>query len=409
MRRAAFALLVAAAFAAAPASGGLPPGTFVRYPSGDVPDPASLQQFLFAHPEVSTIVFAKGSYLFPSTLLVFGREGLTLTGATGRPEDVVIESSDTPALQIEQSQGTTIRGITLRTTAAFGSALRLASVLSTDFEGYVDDTVVEDCGLEGYIGANAEVRARNLTLDRCRIRVTQAGGAAVLWEDGSGLFVTRTRMTAAPGVAATVGIFVRGAQTAESEGERARKILLTNNVVDGDFATGFDLADVTELRARHNRIAFPSSTLSADGGGRIGIVVRRAAASALTEDYLLLGNSVSRAHYGCWLLNTGQGAAIANRFRDCGSSSPDTHFSDTGGAMRLNLPGGVCGIEIDRNDLRGLKSPLSDPAVVVFPPGKEDLCFQGTTRNRVDRGRALYPGAPTTATRAGAAKGGDRP
>jgi hypothetical protein len=386
----------------------LVPGTFVRFPSGAVPDFAHLQSVIFANPEITTSVFEPGTYLFSQPLLVFGRRGFSLCGATGNPADVRIDSTADPAIDILESQQVTLRGLTVTTTASFGTAVYAASVLSPSIENFADDVTVSNCNLEGYIGAAAAVRARNLTVTGSRITVTQPGGAGIQWEDGPGLFVTGTRFATAPGISATVGLFVKGAQEAAADGRRARKILITNNVVDGDFAAGMDLADVVDVRIRRNRVEFPSPQfLTVQGGvnvlaGRVGIVLRRAAASNLTEDFTLLRNVVRRAHYGIWLFNAGsaqsprtRGRVLGNDLRECAAATADARFGDTGAAVRLNLGGGACPLVIDRNDFRDLASPIFEPAVVVFPQGRERNCFEGgRARNRLEASRPLHEGEP---------------
>ena len=385
-------LALAGATSAGARSGGDADGIVVRYPSSQVPDPGALQSAL-SPPSVSTVVFERGTHLFSETLFAFRREGLTICGATGSPGEVVIQSTATPALQIEQSRGITLRDVTLRSTANFGRALRLAAAVSPEIESFADDVRLEGAAFEAFVGVEATVRAKDLTMVGCRAEVTQASGAGLLWEDGPRLQVTRTRFTTSSGVSALAAVLVRGAQSSASEGERARRLILTRNVVDGDFATGFDLADVVDARILGNRLVLPGAQLSG-GAGRVGIVVRRAAASALTEDYELRRNTVRGAHYGLWLLNAGTGVVSRNDLGGNGSPSADTRFVDTGGALRMNLQSGRCDTHVERNDFRGLRSPKTDPAVVVLPAGSEGICFDDDDRNRLDRGRPLYLGAP---------------
>jgi hypothetical protein len=419
MRRVAY-LAAALVLAATAAHAKTPGGLVVRYPT-DAPGIAALRAAM-ANPAVSTIVFEKGTHLLvdpdsnlPTALVVFRHNGLTLRGATGRSRDVVIQTAASTAILVEQANGTVLRDLTVRSTAAGGTALRLNSAFSAEVESYADDTTIVGCAFESFLGVQAGVRTRNLTLTGCRATVTQPGGAGILWEDGSGLYLAKNRFTtdiaAAPGVTstATAAVFVRGPFLPASEGDRARHLRLSRNVVSGDFATGFDLADVTDLRLDGNRIRFPSPQYLDQAPnpdqvkGRVGIVVRRAVASAATEDYRLAGNSVRDAHYALWLLNTGQGAVVSNDFTRCGAPSSDQRFGDTGGAIRLNLQSAVCDFSVLRNDLRRLKSPLlpTNPAVVVVPQGSEAVCFTVEDQagnpvdlgNRVDRGRLLYLGA----------------
>jgi hypothetical protein len=397
---AAASALVAAAALVVPAAQakvtGTPPGFVVHYPSGDAPDPASLQAVM-SNPAVSAIVFERGTQLFSTTLFVFKRNDLTLCGVTGDPKDVVLQSTAAHVFQVEQATGVTFRGLTVATTATGGTGIFVNAVPDSTMEGFADDVSVERCVFSGYVGVQASVRAKNLSIADSAFQVggfspgSASGGVGVLWEDGPGLFVTRSRFTTQSGVSAVAGLFVRGAQTPTSEGDRASHLLITRNSVNGDFAAGFDLADLNGAAIRQNTIEFPNSVVPGVRG-RVGIVVRRAAATQFTEDYSLTRNVFRRAHYGVWLLGVGAGGVVRNDFHGCGSPQPDvvggSGFGDRGGAMRINLAG-RCQTNVSSNDFRGLRSPLSDPAVVMFPAVTP--CPGGS--NRVDQGRAVFGGA----------------
>jgi len=397
MRLAAAAVALALAAVAAHAKvTGTPAGFVVHYPSGDAPDPLSLQAVM-SNPSVSTIVFERGTQLFSNTLFVFRRSGLTLCGVTGNPKDVVIESSAARVFQIEQATDVTFRGLTINTSATGGIGILANAVPSSSQEGFADDVSVERCNFSGYKGVQGSVRARNLSIADSAFKVggfspgSADGGVGVLWEDGPGLFVTRSRFTTASGVIAIAGLFVRGAQTPDSEGERASHLLITKNTVNGDFIAGFDLADLNDAVVRQNTVQFPNTAVSGVRG-RVGIVVRRAAATQFTEDYAVSRNVVRRAHYGMWLLGVGAGSVSKNDLRVCGSPQPDvvggSGFGDNGGAIRMNLAG-QCQTIVSSNDFRQLRSPPSVAAVVMFPALTP--CPGGS--NRVDRGRAVFGGA----------------
>jgi len=392
---AAAALAVAAVTAHAKVTG-TPTGFVVHYPSGDAPDPASLQSVM-SNPAVSAIVFERGTQLFSSTLFVFKRNDLTLCGVTGNPKDVVIESSAGNVFQVEQSARITFRGLTVNTSATGGAGIYVNAVPDSTKEGFADDVSVESCRFNAYVGVQASVRARNLSIADSAFNVggyspgSPDGGVGVLWEDGPGLFVTRSKFATAPGVTGLSGLFVRGAQTPSSEGDRASHLLVTRNVVQGDFTVGFDLADVNGAVIKQNTIQFPNSVVP-NVRGRVGIFLRRAAATQLTEDYSVTRNVFRRAHYGMWFLGVGAGGVSQNDFRGCGSPQPDvvggTGFGDNGGAMRMNVQG-PCRTVVSGNDFRSLRSPPSVPAVVMFPAvtpceGKGNL---------TDRGRAVFGGA----------------
>lgn len=364
------------------------PGAILRYPSGAIPDPNALAAAL-AEPSVGTIIFEKGVNSFTSSVTVFRRSGVTLCGATSKPGDTVIESSSAIAVLLEECSNVTIRGLTIRSTAANGEAVRLSAVRSSSIEGFVRDVSVRNCRLEGFVPLRGTVRASGLDVADSTLEVTRAGGAGILWEDGPNLLVTRTKFTCTATDFATAGVLVRGALVAESEGDRARSVILTRNTVQGDFATGFDLADVVGARVLRNRISFATTTYTG-GGGRAAIVVRRQAASRLTEDFELRSNRVRGAHTGIHLRNASAGKVIGNDLRGCGSSAADTQFADTGCAIRLSLFGPNCEVLIDGNDLRDLKSAPGAAAAIVTPSANAPLCFDEGVANRIDAGRNLY-------------------
>ncbi len=378
---------------------GTPAGFVVRYPSGDAPDPATLQAIM-SNPAVSTIVFEKGTQLFSSTLFVFKRNDLTLCGATGDPKDVTLASSARTAIQIEQARGTVIRGLTISTAATGGVGVLVNAVPGPTLEGFADDTSIERCSFKSYVGVQASVRARNLSVADSRFETgpfspgSTDGGAGIFWEDGPGLFVTRCRFSVADGVSALAALFVKGAQSPSSAGDRARQILITRNTVDGDFATGMDLADVTDAIVRQNKIKFPSTSVPGVRG-RVGIVVRRAGATQVTDDYEVSRNVVTKSHYGLWLLGVSTGVVAANDFGGCGSATVDNAsapgFEDTGGAVRVNLLSSTCSTTFAKNDFRGLRSPPAVPAVVLLP--STGTCDEALNPgNRTDRGRPLFGG-----------------
>ena len=399
------AAVLALAASAGAKTTGTPAGFVVRYPSGDAPDPGTLQGVML-NPAVSAIVFVKGTHVLSSALLVFKRSDLTICGETGDPRDVVIESSARVAFQVEQADRTVFRGITVRSTyvdqdesdgVLGGIGILVNAVPTATAEGFADDTTIERCDFESFVGVQASVRAQNLSVSDCGFTCngikpgSPIGGVGVLWEDGPGLFVTRSRFLTDDGVSAIAGLFVRGAQTPNSAGDRARQLLITNNTVKGDFTAGIDLADVVDVVVRQNKVTFPD-TGTGLSRGRVGIVIRRAAATQVTEDYEVTKNVVRKAHYGIWFASVGDGRATKNDLRGCGSpdvdGTGDAAFKDHGGAVRANLLGGQCKTVLAGNDFRNLKSPIEEPAVVIFPPGP--TCPVAQPANRVDRGRPLF-------------------
>lgn len=393
MAAAALAVLVAAppTQAARPAER---PGFVIRYPSADAPDLGALNAAI-QDPTVGTIVFEKGTNPFSAPITVFRREGLTLRGATNRPEDTVLESTSTVAVLLDECRDVDFRDLTIRSTSATGEAVRLQSVRTTTVEGFVRDVAVRDCRLEAWIPLRATVRARGLTVADSRLVVTQTQGVGLLWEDGSDLHVTRTRFATSAfvdAVGAVAGLLVRGPFVAESEGDRARGIVLTRNRVEGNFRDGFNLADVKDVRIRGNRVTLPDATYTTTvTEGRVGLAVRRATASNATEDFELRSNRVRGAHTAVWLSGTGDGVVASNDLRGSGDDDAvESRFSDTGCAVRIDLTGPVCRARVVGNDLRDLRSAAGAPAVVVTPDDPAEGCFPDGHGNRVDRARELF-------------------
>jgi hypothetical protein len=394
------ALVASAAGAGAKQPGGVDEGVY-RFPSDDIPLVANLKSAV-QDSRVKVIVVAKGEYDVGTTpIFIAARDDLLICGATGDPKDVVFTAGQSSVVFVQEARRISFRSVTLSTSASFGAAVFLNATPSSDRESYVEDVTLERCALSGYEGIGATVGARNLVVTRCRFTVTATngqGGAGVFWADGPGLFVSRSRFTTADDAPSVAAVFVQGALAVGAEGGRARQILLLGNSVSGDFTRGFDLADVVEARIRSNSVSFPGPRTEADvagtpaGSGRVGLLIRRANASSLTEDYEVFRNRVRGAYYGAWLVNASSGAVRRNDFRRCGSTARDPAFEDDGGALRLNLAGGVCRVAVERNDFRALRTPTSEPAVSVFPVGAEDLCFSGDEGNRVDKGRELYLG-----------------
>jgi hypothetical protein len=132
-------------------------------------------------------------------------------------------------------------------------------------------------------------------------------------------------------------------------------------------------------------VQFPNSK-TPDFGGRVGIVVRRAAASQVTEGYKVVRNRVRKAHYGVWLFGVNEGSVTSNDLRGCASAEPDSvRFQDHGAAVRVDL-NGLCNTNFSSNDFTGLKSPKASAAVVMLP---SVLPCQGGG-NRVDPGRPVF-------------------
>ncbi len=397
------------AFAVAASSAGAKaapaPGVY-KFPSADIPNVAALRAAV-QNSGVQTIVVAKGDYDVGSGLFVAERDDLVVRGATGNPKDVVLRSSTSNAVAIEAARHVTFSGVTLSTSAPFTAAVFVDATPSASVQSYAEDVVLDRCALSGYEGVLATVGAKALTVTRCSFTLTGSGspaqgGAGIVWGDGPDLFVGRSSFRAASGVPAVAGVLVQGALAANADGGRASGIVLAGDDVAGDFAFGFDLADVSDARLRGNRVSFPQSTTTtalpgvAVGSGRVGIRVRRGKASQLTEDFALSGNRVRGAHYGAWTSDASSGVLKGNDFRACGSSAKDAEFADFGGGVRMDLLGGVCRTSVVGNDLRRLRSPAASPAVVVFPDAA--ACFvsgaPAETGNHVDKGRAAFGSDP---------------
>ncbi len=389
----------------------------VRFPSADVPDEAALSVVLQNSSIPTTIIVAKGTYKLTGQLFVFNRSNVVMCGATGRAGDVTFESPGgaggagiRSAVFLQQSSNITFRDMTIRGTAAGGQSIFMDAALSTTLASFCESVTLDGCKLEADNPVVATAAARALTVKNCRIKIGATDGFGILWGDGDALLVSKTKITTASGVDAFAGILVLGATAAASEGERAARIILTRNRIEGAFARAIDLADVLDARLRKNTILLSGDPIregtTITGGqrwGRVGILVRRGAATALPSDYELRRNKVRGALHGIWLSFTGQGVVSRNDLRRCGSPSVDEFFGEFGGALRLQLQSAICRIEVERNDMRNLRSPKSAsdgsdivdvPAVTVVPGSLADACFaDGDGGNRVSNGRVLFLGA----------------
>lgn len=419
------AALTPATAPSAEARGGNGGGQVFRYP-GDLSE-TQLRILLQSSEEPATVVFATDTYVFSPQLYIYNRSNITLCSATGRAGDVVIESDGggagagaNAAVLLEQARNVTLRDLTIRGTAVAGSqGVRLNAQLGTSFASFVDTVTIDGCVVEAARPIVATAAARRLTVVGSRIVQTATDSFGLQWGDGDTLLVTRTTFETASGVEAFAAVYVEGAAAAFSEGDRARRVILTRNRVRGAYARAFDLLDVVECRVRGNRVDLrggavrPGTPITgSQEWGRVGIVVRRADASALPDDVELLRNKVRGAYYGAWLVSVGAGVVARNDFRRNGSADPDELFApeqddgvpERGGGLRITLFGGVCRIDVTRNDLRDLRSPQSflagdgdqqrlvePPAIVVLPADLSGACFaDGDGGNKTSKGRELF-------------------
>jgi len=389
----------------------------LRFPSDDLPNEQALAAALQNSSIPTTIIVEKGTYLLTGQLFVFNRSNVVVCGATGRAGDVTFESAGggggagaRAAIYVQQSSDITFRDLTIRGTAAGGQCVFMDAALSTTLASFAESVTLDGCTLEADNPVIATAAARSLTIKKCRIKIGATDGFGVLWGDGDALLITKTKFTTSAGVDAFAGVIVLGATAAASEGERAERIILTRNRFEGAFARAIDLADVLDARVRSNKILLSGDPIR-DGTnltsglrtGRVGILIRRGAATALPADYEVRRNKIRGALHGIWLSFTGQGVISRNDLRRCGSPDVDEFFREFGGALRLQLQSAICRIEIDRNDMRNLRSPKSAsdgssivdvPAVTVVPDTLSEACFaDGNDRNKLSNGRVLFLGA----------------
>ena len=383
----------------------------LRFPSDALPNQNALALALQNSSIPTTIFVEKGTYVLTGQLFVFNRSDVIVCGATGRARDVTFESSGAgggagadSAVYIQQSSDITFKDLTIRATSSRGRAVHMDAALSTTLASFSESVTLDGCTLEGPVPVFATAAARALTVRGCRIEINATGGVGILWGDGDALLVTKTKIVTSPGVEAISGIFVTGALAAASEGERAERIILTNNRIEGAYARGLDLADILDARIRKNKIMLTGGAInSSTNVGRVGILIRRGAATALPSDYEVRKNKIRGALHGIWLSFAGQGVVARNDLRRCGSDTTDAFFQEFGGALRLQLQSGICRIVVERNDMRNMKSPKSAsdgtsivdvPAVTVVPGTLSDACFaDGNGGNKVSNGRVLFLGA----------------
>jgi len=389
----------------------------LRYPSDDLPDENALVRALQNSSIPTTIIVKKNKdpYVLSGQLFVFNRSNVVVCGETGRAGDVVFESAGgtggagiRSAVFLQQSSEITFRDLTIRGTAAGGQCVFMDAALSTTLSSFCESITLDGCRLEADIPIFATAAARALTVNDCRIEIGATDGFGILWGDGDALLVSRTKITTAPGVDAFAGILVLGVTASASEGERAERIILTRNRLEGAFLRAIDLADVLDVRLRKNKILLSGGPIRDATAlsnnlrtGRVGILIRRGDATRLPEDFEVRNNKVRGALHGIWLSFPGQGVVSRNDLRRCGSSEVDEFFGEYGGALRLQLQG-ECRVDVERNDMRNLRSPKSVtvgvadvklPAVTVVPATSSDDCFDDDDGNRLSRGRVLFLGA----------------
>ncbi len=379
-----------------------------------------LTNLIFQNQSADVIVLKKGRYELDSALIIFGKRNVTICGATNRASDVILEVTPRNSLPfgivIDHSLNLTFKNLTIRTTSDGAEAVRVNTIASSA-ESFADDITFDRCTLQGFIGISATVRARNLTINRCNITVTHGDGAGgrgagVVWQDGEGLFIAKSRFGTANGIQAQAGVRVRGPAGSDlSDGRRARGVIVAGNTIRGDFEFGIDLNDVKGVRVRRNTVKFGSVTQTNDNGtdrGRVGIRVARAQASGLTEGVELQRNRVRGALYGVWLRNTGRVLVDRGNFGGCGSTSTDNSFGTNGAGILVTLLSPGCAtvddnntvvrtIDIRRCDFRGLRSPVSEPAITEETDTSLIQCFRfGNVNNRTSRNRELFLQGVTT-------------
>ena len=390
--------------------------TVVRFPSDELPDENALIGALQRSTVPTTIIMEKGKYDF-SQLFVFQRSNVIVCGATGRASDVVIEAAGAglgngrnAAVFIQQSSHITFRDLTIKAGDPTGQAIYMdAALVDTNLSSFCDNVTLEGCRLEGGTPIFGSAAVRALTVTNCRLNVTATDGVGLFWGDGDTLLVTKTKITADGGTEPLAAILVTGASAVLSEGERAAKIVLTRNRIEGQFGRGIDLADVVEVRVRKNRISITGDRIRPGTAatqqqaiGRTGIFIRRQDATALPDDYEVRKNRVRGVFYAVQLAFANEGVVANNDLRRNGINDVDPQLGEAGGAMKVQLVGAVCRTSIAKNDMRNLRSPktvfdgsdiVDVPAVVVILPQLAGLCFSdGDAGNRTSKGRLLFVG-----------------
>lgn len=379
----------------------------IVYPSALATNETQLAQRL-ADPQYDTVLFTRGTHVFTGSVFAFRRTGVRFCGETGDPADVTIQSSVNSfgAFVVDEATRISFEDLTIENLSAFGACIELRSNVSAAADSFAGDVSVRNCRLSGAVGVFCRERAFDVEVVDSRIEVTKATGVGIRWEDGEGLYVARNRFVADSSVQATAAVLVRGALSTDSDGDRARRILILSNRVEGNFEVAFNLTDVFDVRVQRNRITYDDTVQFVANGpgagddemrGRRGVVVQRANGSKTPDDVRVIRNRVRSAHTAVWLFNVDSGGVLSNDLRTSGSAVADTFFGDRGCALRIALLGDACRVRVDGNDMRKLRSDAPDPAVVVAPVGLEHVCFRDADPpvvNRVDEGRALYRGAP---------------
>ena len=390
------------------------------------PEEAALRQALQASDDPTTVVFKPGTYDFQdSRLFVFNRRNVVVCSSTGNPRDVTLRfaaasfpiatgGSFGGGLWLRGVDQVEFRGLTVENT--LGAGLYLEAVRSDGSTSFVQNVSFRNCVFDAVQPVRATAAVRDVVFDRCRVNVTATNASGIEWGDGAGLQVTRCRFTTArtdtSAVDGFAAVSVFGVLAARASGARVPGIVLTRNRVNGRFLNGFALFDVVNPRIQRNVIrmkgnsdAIREATSGIGAAGRVGILVRVGAATAQPEGVDVRRNRVRGAHIGIYMQQVRSGEVDGNDLRGCGSKTPDPSNAligggDTfGGGLRVRLlSAAACLIDIDKNNLRSLKSPRTAagadvPAVIVEPTEANMPCAQRAEKNRTSNGRPVFVGA----------------
>ena len=214
------------------------------------------------------------------------------------------------------------------------------------------------------------------------------GEYGIGWDRGSRMRVKYSEIRALPGTAPQFGVLGRGSCPSLPFAPPSTLDRVLDTRIEGAFRIGIGVAGVSDFHAIHDtiRLAGPNHP---SGEGTIGILIQSGCTTPPTSSNVEVRTSdVEGALVGLELSGVEDSIVIGNSLGHNGSST-----SPFGSAIAINAQSGTgasCGVRVFSNNLQGLHSPRSQPAVRVNPATH---CSPENS-NVIDRTNAVDLGRP---------------
>jgi hypothetical protein len=224
--------------------------------------------------------------------------------------------------------------------------------------------------------------------------IAVGGDFAVGWGSTDLVRVKFSHLHSAPGLTPRYAIFAAGTCEAYSDGTTSFHNRIYRNRIDGSFQEAMHFQNVQDHVVGLNVVRLDGPTLN--GADTFGIVFGRGCATGgVSFDVSVLSNDVAGARYAL-VLGAVDGAQVRNnKLSDNGgakASTADKQHGTYGGAIRIGLPDDpsapACGLDIRSNNMMGLRTPRTEPAVWIQQVGCATNNVMDTT-NQTDTGRPL--------------------